>query len=120
MSNNFPSVVKNNFLKKITNLFKKIFGIDKKEIFEEKTVTNKNIETETNKQASFISDLKKTVTENNNKLDILSKIDKNPELLYSLPIERLEQLSRLYSEQINILDNDILKISNDIKKLQNP
>ena len=87
-----------------------------KEKIENNFIIKENIKIE--KTDTFISDLKKSVQENNSKLDIISKIDENPDLIYSLSNERLKQLIQLYDEQISIVDNDIIQITNNIKKLE--
>lgn len=113
MNNNLPSVIKNNLFKRIAIFFK---GLFKKTDIENNFTIKENIKIE--KTDTFISDLKKSVQENNNKLDIISKIEENPDLIYSLSNERLEQLIQLYDEQIAIVDNDIFQITNNIKKLE--
>lgn len=56
---------------------------------------------------SFADSLQKDVQKKIQKKDILSEIDKNPDLIDSLPYTRLVQLNKLYEERINELENII-------------
>ena len=57
-----------------------------------------------NKENSFMDILQKDSREYINKKNILDEINKNPDLIDTLPYSRLVQLNRMYEERIKELE----------------
>ncbi len=56
------------------------------------------------KKIDFHKELKENTDKYFNKMEILEEIEKKPELIYTLPYQRLVQLNELYEERINELE----------------
>lgn len=112
MSNKGMIVYKENFLTKIINFFKNLFG--KKE--EQYNTVNENVKkiAQEEKQDKFINEIKvdtKMVDTALKKENFLKEINGNTELLNMLSIERLRKLEKYY-------DNVIEQNEKKIKKLK--
>lgn len=129
---NLPDKVRNNFLHKFKNFFANLFrkeekkndGGDNTEIHPSMTSIDEKQEqfvTEDTKSKDNvventldISDIpfaeyRKEMNDKKAKEDIIKLIDKNPNVLYQLSNERIEQLILLYEEEINKLDIQIIQ-----------
>ena len=109
-----PKKINDNIFNKFISFFRKIFWKKNKT----SEVENKCIIEKTDKKEQFKTDLQREIKENSTKDDIISKIEENPDIIYELSNERLDQLLELYDEKILKLDNDILQLSSQLKRLQ--
>lgn len=100
----------NNIFYKIKLFFIKLFKINSEEIL---SIEAPKIE----KHNEFRENLEKQVKLQNNKTDILDKIENTPELILTLPVERLKQLSELYDEQLLEVELKIKKLKNQINSI---
>lgn len=89
-------------LENIMNYLKKIFSKQKK-------LNSGEIKQDvlTKQENTFVALFQKDSKDYINKKSILDEINKNPNLIYSLPYSRLVQLNRLYEERINELERRI-------------
>lgn len=104
MNSNLPINSKNSIFAKITNFFKTIFSKNKPtskiEELKESVVYNDN--------STFLNELKKKVIEKEGLLDNMSKenlikeIEKNPEILDEMDLEKLKDIDKYCDE---IIDN---------------
>lgn len=107
--NNLPKK-SNNIFYKIKLFFIKLFKKDYEEIL---SIEAPKIQTNN----EFRENLEKQVKLQNNKNDIIDKIDKTPELILTLPPERLKQLSELYDEQLLEVELKIRKLKSQINSI---
>jgi hypothetical protein len=120
MNSNLLSRQDNNLFRRINNFFRKIFLKEKiKNSSEEKQEGKieeqyKFEDDENNKKMQFEEIIR--VETNNNYIteikreEFLDKLEKNPKLLYSLPIEKLEKLENYYEESIKKLEGKLAKM----------
>lgn len=90
----------------IINFFKRVFVKQKKlnSGVLEKSTLNK-------KENTFMDSIKKDSKEYFNKKNILEEINRNPQLIDTLPYSRLVQLNSLYEERISELKAKISQLS---------
>lgn len=114
MKNNLPVKKEDNFIEKIKNFVKKLFSKSKYEKVDEV----ENIITNKNEEESLASKYKDVVNNNVKNEYVLNKereeflklTEKNPSILYNLPIEKLKTLESYYDEEINMYKNKLYKI----------
>lgn len=114
MNNNLPIKRENSVILKIKNFFRRVFG--KKEPIE--TINYKdekiNISNQQDKQ-HFGEDIKISVSNDYlneiKRNDFVDEIEKNPDLLYNLSIDRLKKLENYY-------DDLIMKDKEELTKLR--
>lgn len=109
-----PKKINDNIFNKFISFFRKIFWRKNKT----SEVENKYVIENTDTKEEFKMRLQKEVKENNKKEEIIRKIEENPNIIYELSDERLSQLLELYDEKILKLDNDILELNNQLKRLK--
>ena len=93
-------------IENIINYFKSKFSKQKKLTSGE---FNKEIKDDNNEN-SYMDLLRKESKQYFNKISILDEINKNPELIDTLPYTRLVQLNEIYSERINELERKISQL----------
>ena len=100
--NNIPSTEGNSFFSKLKAFFKKIFRRNNKlELPQESNIVEYNrIEKQTEEKNEFENSLQKEIRDHNNKESIIEMVEKNPEIMETLPLERLVQLDKMYDEKI--------------------
>lgn len=119
--NNLPIEKKENFFTKIIKFFKSIFGTKKdkieKEVYETK-VENESIngirQQDINIKEKFTNSIKTEVKNDffldNEKEKFLDDIQKNPELLYSFPINKLEKIEEAFKESVKNKEEKLNKL----------
>ena len=115
MKNNLPIKKENNFLSKIKNFFRRLF-VKKDPIEITNNIDEKmDISNQQDKQ-SFGDDIKISVFNDYlndfKRTDFINKIEKNPDLLYNISIDRLKKLENYYDY---LIAKDIQEL-NKIKK----
>lgn len=123
MNNNLPLKEDNSIWKRISNFFRKLFFKKKMEnqtinsIPEnkpEKIETSKNEEKQRSFDESIKVDVKPTRYVDDKKVeDFLDKFERNPELLYDLPVEKLERLEKVYNESIKKKEMKLAKLKKE-------
>ena len=111
MENKLPEKYENNFFRKIKILFTNVFR-NNKVTAEDKTVQDNGVEI---KSVEF--EFPKTKTLSNKarvKKDILGLIEKDPELINTLSLERLRELNSMYDEIIEENNRKINKLKRKI------
>ena len=103
---NLPVKSKKSIFEKIKNFLVAIFRFEKKEIEvkEEKLDSVQVLENHDSSNKKFNETIKAQVSgetiKNIQREDFLLKIEENPEILYSLPLEKLDILEEYYDELI--------------------
>ncbi len=113
MDSNLPIKQESGLLHKVKMFFYKML---KKEKIEKKTNIIENKITDAEKD-DFQQIMQKDVNIINNKRFIIEQIDKYPEILYELPIDRLKSISLLYDEVLEQERIEIDDINARIHKL---
>lgn len=120
MKNTLPEKYQNGIWGKIKGFFARLFGTNK--VVQEETDSNLHISSETEEpqeqDLNTIETLKKESKEKQAKEDIVSKIEKNPELIGNLSLERLQQLNSIYDEKIKENNEIIERLTNKLETLK--
>jgi len=111
--NNLPMKEKNNLFEKLKGFFGKFFK--KNETISDSNELKENIK-EAQENNSFIESLKREIDVNENKIDLIEEIDKNPDLIYEMPDDRLKQLIKLYDEKILEIQAQTEELNKKISK----
>lgn len=113
MKNNLPIQEDNSFFRKIKNFFRKLFyrkpvenSVDS--MIAEQTQIKK--ENNTAFQESVKVEVKNNYLTEMKREEFLDDLEKNPKLLYELPIEKLEKLEDYYNESIKKQEAKLAKI----------
>lgn len=116
--NNLPMKPPKSFWHRIRNFFSRIFGIEfkKKETIEVNTVDSEKINGR--HEDDFRKELQKEVEVTNKKKYIIEQIKENPQMIDNLPLERLENLEKLYDEAIMKNEEEIKRLTDKIQKLK--
>lgn len=106
---------------KIKNLLKSIFQKNKKiELTGENKSTNNtinSIQTHNIKEKIRVENadaINKEIRTKKIQSEIISIVERNPEMLYNLNVEQLEEINNLYSTQINELEEQIQSVQRKI------
>lgn len=113
MKNNLPMKEDNSFLKKIKNFFRELFyrkpvenSLDN--VIVEQTPIKK--ENNTAFKESVKVEVKNDYSTEMKREKFLDDLERNPKLLYELPIEKLEKLEDYYNESIKKQEAKLAKI----------
>lgn len=120
MKNNLPTKEDNSFLKKIKNFFRKLFyrkPVEKSvdNVIAEQTLIKK--ENNTAFQESIKVEVKNDYLTEMKREKFLDDLEKNPKLLYELPIEKLEKLEDYYKISIKKQEEKLARIKKLVKRL---
>ncbi|MBQ2890932.1 MAG: hypothetical protein IJE44_04740 [Clostridia bacterium] len=107
MQNKLPEKYGNSFFSKIKRFFANIFK--KNNAIIEKKVDSKKENVELKSKENEFEKMKKSSNKVEIKEDILSLIEKKPDLIDTLPLERLKELDNMYDE---IIEENERKIKN--------
>lgn len=113
MKNNLPIKEDNSFFGKIKNFFRKLFYRKPVENSVDNVISEQaQIKKESNTafQESIKADVKNDYLTEMKREEFLDELEKNPKLLYELPIEKLEKLEYYYSESIKKQEAKLAKI----------
>lgn len=114
MNSNLPIKEENSFLGRIKNFFKKLFPRKNIEYDIENTVkeetTSKENENKDKFQENIKIEVKNDYINDIKREEFLDNIENNPELLYDLPIEKLEKLENYYKTSIKNFEEKLAKI----------
>lgn len=107
---NLPMKQEHGFINRIKQFFRKLF-YKKKEIVLQEVIQNVKIP-ENNQTANSFKERLETEVENDylkdiEKDDFIKKIEKNPNILYGLSLDRLEKLEKYYDK---LLEKDRLEL----------
>jgi len=113
MNSNLPVKQDNSLFRRIKNFFRKIFFKEKIEENSEEKIGIKTEKENTRKKQfgesirfevdnDYINEMKRE--------EFLDKLECNPELLYDLPVEKLEKLESYYEESIKKQEEKLAKI----------
>ena len=107
--NNIPSTKGNSFFSKLKAFLQKIFKKNRKlELPQENHILENNrIEKQSKEKHQFENSLQKEIRDYNNKESIIEIVEKNPEIMQTLPLERLVQLDQMYDEKIIKAKNEL-------------
>lgn len=115
MKNNLPIKEDNSFLGKIKNFFRKLFyrkpvenSVDN--VITEQTQIKKENNTEFQESLKIKVEVKNDYLTEMKREEFLDDLEKNPKLLYELPIEKLEKLEDYYNESIKKQEAKLAKI----------
>ena len=113
MKNNLQVKENNPFFEKIKNFFRKLFyrkptEISVDNVIAEQTTIKK--ENNTAFQESIKVEVKNDYVTEMKREEFLDDLEKNPKLLYELPIEKLEKLEDYYNESIKKQEAKLAKI----------
>ena len=111
---NLPQKSENDFFSKIRNFFKKLF-------YKKAAQLEQNIEVkkETNvNQDNDITNMRKASQNIRLKDDILSIVEKNPDIIDNLSEENLVRLDKLCDEEMSKLDKELDDLKLKYQKLQ--
>lgn len=115
MNSKLPVKQDNSLFGKIKNFFKRVFFKRKiEDNYEEKVEVQSKIEKEDNRKKQFEDSIRiETSNEYINEMkreEFLDKLESNPELLYDLPVEKLEKLESYYGESIKKQEEKLARI----------
>lgn len=117
MNSNLPVKSNNSFFGRIINFLKNLFYKPKEEKEEIKTkeeiimpVEKQTIDKKNQFKESIKVEIKNEVEKDIQKEEFLDKIGDNPQLLYDLPIEKLEILEKEFSESLNKHEEKLAKL----------
>ena len=116
MENNLPKQYKKGFINTIKEFFFNLFH-KKTDIQDNSEIKESEIIKNDNNKSSFINELKvdnniQNNSLNNNKgIDIIERIENNPDLLNELTIEKLNEIEKIYDDRIDFLDMKINELS---------
>lgn len=112
MNSNLPVRQNYSLWEKIKNFFKRKFLKESKRINDENKIEERA--TVNNIQKNFLDKLNNNAKEPSinyvEREKFLDNIEKNPKLLYSLPIEKLRMLENYYEESIKIYEKKLARI----------
>jgi len=112
MKNNLPEKYENSFFTKIKRFFANIFRKNNKVL--EQNEIKKEQKTELNKTENKFQDMKKLSKKAELKKEILDMIEKQPDLIESLSIEKLKELNCMYDAIIEENERKIKKIKREL------
>lgn len=115
MNSNLPIKRDNSLIERIKNFFRRIFFKEQIEnSYEDKTEVESKLEQEDRREMAFKESLRVEVSNNHIKekerKEFLNKLEKNPELLYALSVEKLERLEKYYEEILKKQEEKLMKM----------
>jgi len=111
MNNGLPKKYEKGFFEKIKNFFLDIFSMKKVEINKvEENNLEKNNEIKEREQINYFEEMKEVSKKEHIKQDIVSIIDKNPELIKTLSLLQLKELNKIYKKIIEEIEKNIKKL----------
>lgn len=118
--NNLPIKAKSGLIGKIRTFFRKIF-YKSKDIENTKEIKNTNYSFNSNNREEFKD---KIVTETNNEYlrkikrdTYIKQIEEDPDLLYNLPLEKIERIGEYYKELVKKEEEENQKLNKELAKL---
>ena len=118
--NNLPIKAKSGLIGKIRTFFRKIF-YKPKDIENTKEIKNINYSFNSNNREEFKD---KIVTETNNEYlrkikrdTYIKQIEEDPDLLYNLPLEKIERIGEYYKELVKKEEEENQKLNKELAKL---
>ena len=112
--NNLPIKAKSGLIGKIRTFFRKIF-------YKPKDIENTNYSFNSNNREEFKD---KIVTEINNEYlrkikrdTYIKQIEEDPDLLYNLPLEKIERIGEYYKELVKKEEEENQKLNKELAKL---
>lgn len=112
MKNKLPIKYEDGFFSKIRKFFSNVFK--KKSVTTEQLEVIKEKEVEINTNESDFAKMKVASNRVRIKEDILTLVEKNPELIENLSIEKLKELDKMYDEIIEKNDRKIKQLKREI------
>ena len=109
MKNTLPEKYKNSFFTRIRRFFSSAFG--KKQVVTEEKIVEKTVQAPVLTKENVFETMKKGSQQVAIKEDILTMVDKNPQLINTLSLANLKELDKMY-------DDIIAKNNLEIRKLE--
>ena len=114
MDSNLPMKQETGLIHKVKMFFYKMLKKDNTE----KKVVHANSNVSDTEKEDFQQILQKDVNIINNNKFIIEQIDKYPEILYELPVERLKSIGQLYDEVLEQERKEIDELNIRIERLK--
>ena len=108
MKNTLPEKYKNSFFVRIRRFFSSAFG--KKQVVTEEKIVEKTVQAPVSNKENVFETMKKGSQQVAIKEDILTMVDKNPQLINTLSLANLKELDKMYDDIIEKNNLEIRKL----------